>query len=813
MPATPATWLEEFDSNTSGATSDPQVIQLSNGNILVAYETADNSGAGSTGGIDILGQLYDPAGNPLGEEVRLNRLFNGGDEHEFDIAALDDGTFVIVFEAFSPVTGITAIRAERHSIDENGVTALQPVTIVESTDGSFPQGPTVESTGNGGYTVGYGLVDTNLGTQDFLRQSVDVNGVLSAPSTGIFDSDPSIDSLVFAQFANGSTISVGPASPGDTDLIFNIFTDGGQIANVGTNVITGEAADPAVALLANDTAVITYTRLDGEFPSVEFMIVDEVGRILAQDVSVGALQGGPGQADPAIATLPDGGFIIFYSNVSDAVRGQRFDTDGNAVGEDFLVSVQDGVNIGATTLADGRVVVTFTDQFGNASVQIVDVRDDAGAQTFYEPVPVFVGTAGNDTFTAPEDALIVAGGGGEDNITTHGGIAEYYGGDGRDNIFVTTKIDGDLYDAGSGGNNAIIWENSGVEGAVFDLQAGTATNADGDTEIMRGFTRIIATEFADTVIGTDGGDGLRGRDGDDDISGGGGNDSLFGEDGNDTVRGGAGNDEVNGNAGDDKLFGQDGDDTLNGDGGNDELTGGAGDDTMFGGTGDDKLTGGQGDDTMSGGEGVDVIRGGGGKDFAAGGDGNDRIFGDDGDDNFTGDNGSDIIRGGLGNDELSGGSGADRLFGEAGDDILDGESGQDILKGGGGNDRLDGGDNSDVLFGDSGEDELNGGAARDTLDGGRGNDMLTGGTEADTFIFLASWGIDVITDFSSDDAEQIDLSAINAITDFDDLLNNHLFDAGGTAEIRAGDNAILLTGVAFVDVGAGLDYSEADFLF
>ena len=63
------------------------------------------------------------------------------------------------------------------------------------------------------------------------------------------------------------------------------------------------------------------------------------------------------------------------------------------------------------------------------------------------------------------------------------------------------------------------------------------------------------------------------------------------------------------------------------------------------------------------------------------------------------------------------------------------------------------------------------------LDGGAGT--LTGGPGADTFVFAAGHGTDTITDFSPEEADQIDLLAFPAPSDFTALT----LTADGTATV------------------------------
>lgn len=174
-----------------------------------------------------------------------------------------------------------------------------------------------------------------------------------------------------------------------------------------------------------------------------------------------------------------------------------------------------------------------------------------------------------------------------------------------------------------------------------------------------------------------------------------------------------------------------------------------------------------------------------------------------------------VLRGGDGDDSFVGTGFGDLLFGGAGDDSLTGAGGADALSGGGANDDLSGGTGNDTLNGNLGRDTLSAGTGRDILIGGAGNDRLTGGSQSDSFVFTGDFGHDVVTDFSSADAEDLDLSGVSAITGFGDLVANHLqTDAvTGFALIVAGSSSILLQGVLVTDIGVGGPYSAADFLF
>ncbi len=166
--------------------------------------------------------------------------------------------------------------------------------------------------------------------------------------------------------------------------------------------------------------------------------------------------------------------------------------------------------------------------------------------------------------------------------------------------------------------------------------------------------------------------------------------------------------------------------------------------------------------------------------------GNDTLNGSSGSDDLGGGDGRDLLTGRGGDDALSGGSGRDTLSGNQGSDELQGGGGLDRLRGGGGRDSLDGGNGNDRLWG---------GKGRDTLDGGGGNDLLHGGGGGDTFIF--GRGDDTVKDFDASAAgERIHLGAADGITDYADLMANHVAQTSGGLQITDADgDTMLLSGI------------------
>jgi Ca2+-binding RTX toxin-like protein len=129
--------------------------------------------------------------------------------------------------------------------------------------------------------------------------------------------------------------------------------------------------------------------------------------------------------------------------------------------------------------------------------------------------------------------------------------------------------------------------------------------------------------------------------------------------------------------------------------------------------------------------------------------------------------------------------------------------------------KIDGGDGNDWLFAGAGNDKILGGAGEDRLKGGDGNDKiisgadrdyLAGGAGKDTFYFTDHDGRDNIYDFTPDGKghDVIDLSAATSkISDFNDLMNNHVLVENGELKITLDDgNYIRLYGLQPSDLQA-----------
>ena len=169
----------------------------------------------------------------------------------------------------------------------------------------------------------------------------------------------------------------------------------------------------------------------------------------------------------------------------------------------------------------------------------------------------------------------------------------------------------------------------------------------------------------------------------------------------------------------------------------------------------------------------------------------------------------DWHHGGKGGDHMDGCANADWFKGHHGHDKMFGLGGQDWLFGGRGRDEVHGGKGMDHVHGGSGKDKLFGGKGWDHLFGGKGDDKIWGGKGCDVFVFADNGGCDKVLDFDAKGPahDTIDLSAVTAITCWEDLQENHLEEVGKGVWIRCDDVEIFLKNVDLCDLDRG------DFVF
>jgi Ca2+-binding RTX toxin-like protein len=653
MPTIPVTWLDEQTANatTADSQSDPEIVQLANGNILVLWTSSNNTGVGSPASNDIIGQIFSPAGQPVGAEFRLNVFGNAENEFNGSVAALPNGGFVVVYERLTVGSGENQLCLDTYDASGARISGAFVQADASTLVPNYSQ-ITVAASSNTSVMIAY--TETNGGTSSVVYRLFDpsTNTVgAQVPLLSGGASDPDI-----AVLTNGNYVIAGAYGGADAYIAYRIIGPTGTSILSNTTVPTTNSntftdQNPSVAALAGGGFVIGFESSNGGDGDFRVHTFNAAGtQTNTSYVGSPFISTVTSYNEGSVVGLADGTFVVVYDNdTDDRLDISRFDAAGNYVAT-FNTAAGANTSISATALADGRFAAAWTSLVtGEISFEIFDTRD-APNTTPVNTTSLLVGTIGNDTFNPAAGNSVVAGAG-DDLVFAALGADNHDGGTGIDTLN-TTSFNG-VYNV--------------------DLTTGL-TNFGG--ELFLNFENLVFGNGGGTIVGTTGNNV---------ITGGTGNDTIYASTIGDFTSGGV--DTINSGDGNDTVYSS----------GNGTFNLGNGNDSFFAG-----LTG-VGPETADGGAGVDSWDGssfGGDYNFnlatgatnfgesyinfenATMGDGNDQLFGTTGDNILSGGDGNDILAGLGGNDTLIGGAGGNQFIGSTGNDIFivtAGTTGQMVL--------------------------------------------------------------------------------------------------------------------------------------
>ena len=734
--ATPVNWLSTNQVNTgaaaTGTQTRPQIIGLSNGNILVAYEDTGGGTIGSGPDADIIGVIYDAEGNVVRSAFQINDAWQVDDERDFEVAPSSDGGFFMVYmDDNGPES---AVRLERFDANGDQTDTLTIASETGTGDFSNPQivvnNNTVGAPGSEGNRL-YVTWEEDDGAGDIDVRGAYVLEDLTLAAGSPFDAaqnstdqDRDHDSAILTF---GELVTVYEEQDGTlTSLEIRILDVNGntQHSNLFTLPDTaGPGANPQIASLANGNFVVVWNEGNDIFGQI---FNNSAGAVGGQfNVATGA----DNQNEATIVALPDGGFVVAWDDdTDDRFEASAFNADGTTDGFQFTIANLNGTAPDLGVTGDGRIL--FTGSAGEIQYAIWDPREGTIDSLDYATVPLnFVNAS---VVTGRQTGTTIQGDGGPDTLLGQGG---------DDSIL------------GDGGNDSILGRG-------------------GDDTIRGGFAR-------DTIEGGTGADSLFGDGGNDLIDGGAANDRLFGGSGDDTLIGGGGDDTLDGGGDSDTVdYSADGplppplisivsswDINL--------TTGTA----VFGNTFSPTIQ----TDTLTSIENVigsqwgDVITNNGSSNLLQGQGGNDRFV-------MVTNGGTDTFEGGTGTDTLEADITwidtvlFDMLAGESlvGGSVLDEFSGIENLILGGGADVIGDGEDNRITVRDTGSNDNNdidGGGGNDTIDAGIGDDSVTGGSGDDLIIDRLDGGNSTLSGGSgSDDALDLSGSAQGFVLDASGVL-------------------------------------------
>ncbi|MBT99683.1 MAG: hypothetical protein CL902_13830, partial [Dehalococcoidia bacterium] len=325
---------EEFQINTYEYHWQryPEVTSLKgeDGGFVVTWSSYTNPGESNYG---VYGQRYDDFGAPVGDEFHVNTYISSEQSYSH-IAALEDGGFVVTWRDNSGHDGGSSydVRGQRYDVDGN---AVGDEFRVNTHTGSEQREGQLTGLSDGGFVVTWMDSSGHDGgsSWDIRGQRYDASGELIGDEflvnshTGSSQQYPSVAAL-----GDGGFVVMWQDQSGhDGGSSWDIRGQRYETLVDGDGNVTTQAA-------GSEFLVNTWTNSTQDYPDV--------------------------------SSLMDGGFVVTWEDSSghdggssSDIRGQRYDADGGAVGDEFLINTyvdSDQYQPSVTELDDGGFVVTWS---------------------------------------------------------------------------------------------------------------------------------------------------------------------------------------------------------------------------------------------------------------------------------------------------------------------------------------------------------------------------------------------------------------------------------------------------------------------
>jgi Ca2+-binding RTX toxin-like protein len=532
MPSVPTFQGQEFLVNDPTTTHeyhdvdeihqiDPTQTVLGNGDILVAWETAERTDEHPANEIDA--RILNPDGTIKTPEFALNT----------DLSI--DGSLAI--KTLPSGDGLVAFGSSGWVIDADGHVGPE----VTPPANAFPPDTIALSNGN------------ELMTSVVLADSgPELHGQIVDPDSGAAGPDFLIGNSGYEVIGNSESVTALAdgrafvAWEGDGGIEARVINaDGSMDPAFFVNTATNAAeAFPHVTELPNGEIFVTWASWaanpDGSGSDDGY---DIHGRLLTLDHTI---SGTPGN-DVLVGSA--GADDIYGAGGNDSLTGGAGnDVLSGGTGHNVLWG-----NAGDDTFLGGSGIDSFAGGSGNDTVTYES--SDAGVAINLATGAVSGGDATGDSLNSIENVIgsthddSLTGDAGANRLDGSSGDDLIWGGDGNDIL-----IGGHGADVLSGGNGIDTADYSASLSAVtVNLSLGTGSGGDAQGDKLSSIENVTGSAFNDQLTGN----AIANQ-----LTGGAGNDTLSGAAGNDHLDGGAGNDFLVGGSGKDTLTGGDGADTF-----------------------------------------------------------------------------------------------------------------------------------------------------------------------------------------------------------------------------------------------------------
>ncbi|MCG8490136.1 MAG: Ig-like domain-containing protein, partial [Sneathiellales bacterium] len=409
-------------------------------------------------------------------------------QYQTDSAGLTGGGYVVTYTTYGADGTGNSYKVAAQVFDADGNAVGSEVTVNTHFSGTQNE-PSVTGLSNGGFVVTY-----------------DSSGIDGSSGIG-------------AQIFDSTGAKVG------SEIIVNSYTDNTQ-------------QESSVATLENGGFVVVWEtyQTGGSYQEVAMQRFDSAGNKVGSEIQVNTVTLNRQQA-PDVTELTNGNIIVTWTSPDvsgNGISGQIFDSDGNAIGSEFVLNTNQNFTqaySATAALAGGGFIATWIDNVADGSNYAVvgQIFDNTGTKVGSDFVV-------NSYTSGPQHEISVTG------LNDGGFVVTWTSGNGQDGDL--DGVFGQQYDAGGvkvGGEFQINTHTASYQNApsVAALAGGgfvvswSSRDQDGASG-YRVYKRVYDGSANISFDGTDGNDVMIGTDEDEILTGGLGADTLKGGDGADT---------------------------------------------------------------------------------------------------------------------------------------------------------------------------------------------------------------------------------------------------------------------------------------
>ncbi|WP_428944979.1 Ig-like domain-containing protein [Pantoea sp. FN060301] len=378
-----------------GASGGPEMaafIDAAHSGMYITVWNATN-GPGDSSGTGIVGQVFAADGTPLGGNVQINTTTDSSQNYP-DVITLSDGSVVVFWDTSDSGANGSDIRAVHYRVDaETGA-----LTLAGSGDfivNGYTTGKQYKPVGvaleDGGYLLIWGSeggdgdgsaiyaqrfdADDNRVGREFLVNTTTAgnqgSGGDSVDATHIFDAVLTADGSVYVTWQSDNVDGSGTGIEGSV-----IDVDAAFYSEYTVNTTTaGDQTVSSVAGLPDGGAIVVWQSAsgDGSGSCIKGQLLDAKGQPVGAEFTVNSTTAGD-QLTPQVAALADGGFQVVWST----------DSGGHIKGQGYTYSYDSAGNVNGV-LADGA---EYNVDFGTAAskmrVPAIAGLEDGGYMVVWE---------------------------------------------------------------------------------------------------------------------------------------------------------------------------------------------------------------------------------------------------------------------------------------------------------------------------------------------------------------------------------------------------------------------------------------------